>query len=110
MTEEHIERLMQNGITAYFHCAQCLAECPPSMSAAEFARLAFGGTPYGLQVWCIRHNRNIYHLDLTSQPRPACVTHGVEADTPYAPDLSLACPHCGVDPASGQVPTRLDDA
>jgi hypothetical protein len=104
------ETLMQNGITAYFHCAQCLKECPTSMSAAEFARLAFGQTPYGLQAWCVRHNMNVYHLDLTSQPRPGCCTHGFATDTPYAADLNLACPRCGFDPASGQDPTRRDDA
>jgi hypothetical protein len=110
MTVATAETLMQNSITAYFNCRRCLAECPPFMSAAEFARLNFGQTPYGLQVWCVRHNMNVYHLDLTSQPRPACVTHGVETDTPYAPDLTLACPRCGFDPASGQDHTRLDDA
>ena len=104
------ETLMQNGITAYFHCSQCLAECPSYMSAAEFARLAFGQTPYGVQVWCVRHNANVYHLDLTREPRPGCVTHGEQADMPYSADLDLACPRCGFDPASGQAPTRLDDA
>jgi hypothetical protein len=104
------ETLMQNGITAYVHCAQCLAERPASLSPAEFARLAVGQTPYGLQVWCVRHNMNVYHLDLTSQPRPGCCTHGVETDTPYAPDLTLACPRCGFDPATGQAATRRDDA
>ena len=106
---ETVETLMQNGITAYFHCAQCLQECPSYMSAAEFARLAVGQTPYGVQVWCVRHNLNVYHLDLTREPRPACVTHGVETDTPYAADLTLGCPRCGFDPASGEDPTRLDN-
>ena len=61
---ETVETLMQNGITADFHSAQCLQECPSYMSAAEFARLAVGQTPYGVQVWCIRHNMNVYHLDV----------------------------------------------
>ena len=102
------DTLMYNGITAYFHCAQCLQECPSYMSAAEFARLACGRTPYGLQIWCVRHNMNVYHLDLTWEPRPGAVTHGVATETPYGEDLDLACPQCGFDPASGQDPTPLD--
>ena len=104
------ETLMENGITAYFHCHLCLTECPSYMSPAEFARLAFGQTPYGLQAWCVRHNMNVYHLDLTRQSRPGCVTHGEHTGTPYGEDCTLACPRCGFDPASGQPPTRLDDA
>ena len=34
MAETSAETLMQNGIAAYLHCAQCLQECPSYMSAA----------------------------------------------------------------------------
>ena len=104
------ETLMLNSIAAYFHCALCLAECPSYMSAAEFARFAVGRTAYGLQIWCVRHNMNVYHLDFTRAPRPGCVTHGEQTGTPYGEDFTLACPRCGFDPASGQDPTRLDNA
>jgi hypothetical protein len=96
--------LMQNGIEAYIHCGRCLTERPAFMSAAEFARLAVGYTPSGIQVWCVRHNMNVYHLDLVDEAGPTCVTHGIETTVPYAPDLDLACYQCGFDPASGQAP------
>jgi hypothetical protein len=97
---DDVDHLMANQLTAFFHCAQCLAACPPDMSAAEFARLAVGRTPYGLQVWCVRHNLNVYHLDLTSATRPRCVTHGVETDVPFHDDLKLGCHRCGFNPGN----------
>jgi hypothetical protein len=51
---ETAERLMQNGITAYFQCARCMQECPSYMSMAEFARFNVGSTAYGIQIWCVR--------------------------------------------------------
>jgi hypothetical protein len=110
MTEDEkaIEALMENGIDTYVHCRQCLAERPAYMSMAEFARLAFGRTPHGLQVWCLRHNMNVYHLDLAHKPRPRYMGHGIQTATPYAADLNLACYRCGFDPASDEDPTRVD--
>ena len=105
MTDDaKIESLMENSITGYIHCAQCLEERPHYMSAAEFARLNIGYTPYGIQVWCLRHNMNVYHLDLVHTPRPRCVTHGQQTETPYSTDLQLGCYRCGFDPASGEDP------
>jgi hypothetical protein len=86
------------------HCAQCLAEKPEWISAAEYARLAVGPTSYGVQVWCLRHNMNVYHLDLTRLPRPGMVTHGRATETPYSADLRLSCYRCGFDPQSGEEP------
>jgi hypothetical protein len=39
-----------NEITSYAHCGRCLAERPDDQSPAEYARLAVGWTPIGLQV------------------------------------------------------------
>jgi hypothetical protein len=94
---DDVDHLMANGIGAYLHCALCLGECPPSQSPAEFARLSFGSTPYGLQVWCVRHNVNVYHLDLTT-PRPRCVTHALKPAGPFSEQLNLGCPRCGFEP------------
>ena len=95
---DDVDHLMVNGITAFMQCARCLHECPPFMSAAEFARLAVGTTPYGVQVWCVRHNMNVYHLDLTSPPRPRYVSHGIETEAAFGEDLNLGCPRCGFEP------------
>jgi hypothetical protein len=97
---DDVDHLMVNSMAEFLHCARCLAACPPELSAAEFARLAVGRTPYGLQVWCIRHNANVYHLDLTSTPRPRFVSHALEPETPFADDLTLGCLRCGFDPGA----------
>ena len=35
-------------------------------SMAELARISVGRTKTGIQVWCVRHEMNITHIDLSS--------------------------------------------
>ena len=55
-----------NNIFIYQHCAQCSVEQPDGYSMAEWARLSVGITERGLQVWCERHNLNVFELDFTN--------------------------------------------
>lgn len=55
---------VDNQITAFFHCAQCMREKPDGTSPREWVRLEAGWTPKGLQVWCMRHDLNIINIDL----------------------------------------------
>ncbi len=54
-------------IHSYMHCAKCLKELPSGESPASFARLSVGWTRLGLQVWCNRHNLNVFNLDFQGQ-------------------------------------------
>lgn len=52
-----------NNIFSYLHCAQCVAEQPSDVSMVEWQRYSVGRTQRGLQVWCERHNLNVFELD-----------------------------------------------
>jgi hypothetical protein len=49
-------RLIENGITTYFHCKNCF-------SNGIKDKVAVGWTFKGLQVWCDSCNTNIIALD-----------------------------------------------
>jgi hypothetical protein len=61
-------------IGAFMHCALCLKERPSNQSPLEWARLSVGWTPVGLQVWCVRHDCNVLHVDFEGQKHPADMT------------------------------------
>jgi hypothetical protein len=54
----------ENFISAYFHCKECLKSKPADVSPQEWARLDVGYTILGIQVWCVRHKKNVFHMDL----------------------------------------------
>jgi hypothetical protein len=60
-----------NEIESYFHCKLCLQEKPPGVSPEQYARLSIGFSPIGLQVWCVRHQCNVVHIDFEEQTHPA---------------------------------------
>jgi len=60
-----------NQIEAYLHCLQCLEEIPPGVSPREYQRIQAGWTVQGIQVWCVRHEMNIIHMDFEGQKHPA---------------------------------------
>jgi hypothetical protein len=56
-----------NEITAFFHCRGCFDRKPPGMPPKRWARFEVGWTPQGVQVWCLRCDRNIVHIKLPEQ-------------------------------------------
>ena len=58
-------------ILQYLHCGQCIKEKPANISMKEYANYEIGWTADGLQVWCIRHECNIMHVDFEGQTHPA---------------------------------------
>jgi hypothetical protein len=52
-------------IKMYMHCAKCLREIPEGQSPGDYARLHVGWTDTGLQVWCSRHDSEVFTLDGT---------------------------------------------
>ena len=61
------QRPDRNHIQLYFHCQQCLDEKPDAVSPQEYCRLQVGWTKKGVQVWCVRHDCNVVHLDFLGQ-------------------------------------------
>ena len=62
----------ENHIKQYMHCSLCLAEIPKDTSPQEWARIQAGFTPQGIQIWCVRHDCNICHIDFEGKsPFPA---------------------------------------
>ncbi len=57
------------GIEEFIHCAQCVEEWKSSaytrktQSPQEYQKIEAGWTEKGLRIWCVRHNRNVMHLD-----------------------------------------------
>lgn len=58
---------MANRIQAYFHCQQCLNERPADIAPRDWSRLSVGWTREGFQVWCVRHDRNVFDVDFCGQ-------------------------------------------
>ena len=60
-----------NEIVSFFHCRECLKERPHDVAPREWAHLEIGWTPLGFQVWCVRHDMNVIHVDFEGQKHPA---------------------------------------
>ena len=54
-------------IEFYLHCKKCAIELPKGVSPRDFQRIQLGWTKPGLQVWCVRHDVEIVHLDFLGQ-------------------------------------------
>ena len=59
------------GIAMYLHCGECIASLPDGMSPRDWAHLSVGFTKEGLQVWCVRHDCNVIHIDFEGEQHPA---------------------------------------
>lgn len=68
------------AIGMYMHCGLCIAEVTQmaadagSASPRDHARLSIGWTKQGLQVWCVRHDCNVLHVDFEGCTHPADTT------------------------------------
>lgn len=71
-----------NDIQGVIHCVRCLNERKASpelseqYSPGEYASLEVGFTREGVQIWCLRHDVNVMHIDFEGHKHPANV--GVE--------------------------------
>ncbi len=52
-------------IQMFFQCALCMEEMGshPGETPESFARFNAGWTRWGLQLWCVRHDCNVIHID-----------------------------------------------
>src|SRR5579872_7134082 len=67
-----------NQILIYIHCVLCLQEWEdgkaPGQSPRDYSRLEIGWTTPGFQIWCVRHNCNVLHMDFEGRKHPANVS------------------------------------
>ena len=65
-------------ITGFLHCGLCIEEFQAGAGGFEaprdYARLEIGWTKDGLQVWCMRHECNVVHMDFEGATHPANAT------------------------------------
>jgi hypothetical protein len=63
------------AIGGFVHCVMCLREIEQGranrQSPESYARLNVGYTEIGWQVWCVRHNVNVMHIDFEGHVHPA---------------------------------------
>ena len=70
-------------IISFVHCGDCCNEIPAGESLQDYARYELGFSGDGFQVWCLRHDREVVHLNsdgfINDLDRPH-VCHTCEAD------------------------------
>lgn len=54
-------------IMQFMHCKKCVEELPKGESPKNYARLSAGWTKLGIQIWCVRHEMNVVHIDFMGQ-------------------------------------------
>ena len=69
----------KNEIEMYLHCGLCLDEKPEDISPMDYQRIQAGWTVQGLQIWCIRHDCNILHIDFEGRKLSANTTRTSES-------------------------------
>lgn len=57
-------------------CKRCTESCPIGTLLQDYLRVSVGFTPYGLQVWCVRHQANVVHIDFRGQRLAVNATSG----------------------------------
>lgn len=77
--EQHRVIPNTNEIGGFLHCGLCLTECPNGTSPREYARLEVGYTKLGMQIWCVRHDCNVIHLDFDGRKLRANTTRKLDS-------------------------------
>ena len=67
----NLKKVRESKIHTFIHCALCCEEVPAGISMQEYAMEEVGFTTEGIQVWCLRHNANVCHLDFDGQKMAA---------------------------------------
>tara|TARA_R100000406_G_scaffold86190_1_gene70046 strand:- start:145 stop:393 length:249 start_codon:yes stop_codon:yes gene_type:complete len=56
-----------NDIQMFLHCKSCLNKRPENVSPREWVHIEVGFTKKGLQIYCVRCEKNICALDFLGQ-------------------------------------------
>ena len=61
----------QQKMHDFLHCRKCLEELPEDKSPRDYMHFEIGYTSRGFQVWCLRHECNVIHIDHMNADLPA---------------------------------------
>ena len=90
-----MKELNENNIENYYHCKICINELLNATSTKDlsmidpklsqytprtYARLEVGLTKQGFQVWCVRHNLNVIHIDFKGQEVDIETTKDIDSE------------------------------
>lgn len=50
-------------IKNFLECRKCAESCPLGIGLQDWLDVQVGLTAYGIQVWCVRHKANVFHVD-----------------------------------------------
>jgi len=74
-------------IQRFMCCASCERKKPSKATRREYARLEVGLTTEGLQVWCVRCEKEVFHVTaaalaslLAEMPGCACCPGGIHVE------------------------------
>ena len=58
---------LSKNIDNYLYCSECQREFESGMtdfgSMRDYSKIETGFTDLGFQIWCIRHDRNVCHIN-----------------------------------------------
>ena len=57
-------------IEAFLTCFRCLKDKPSDIALRDWTHFSVGFTELGLQVWCVRCNCNVIHIDFEGHTHP----------------------------------------
>lgn len=67
-SEVNINRHMpQEDADDFYRCPTCMKEMPEGISPREYSHIEAGFSSRGFQVWCLRHELNVIHIDFKGQ-------------------------------------------
>lgn len=58
------------GIKHVLECKRCVETCPHGTLLQDYLRVTVGLTAFGMQVWCVRHQCNVIHVDFRGARLP----------------------------------------
>ena len=62
-----MSKIMKNDIQIFLHCKNCLNKRPENVSPREWVHIEVGYTKKGLQIYCVRCEKNVCALDFLGQ-------------------------------------------
>jgi hypothetical protein len=57
----------QQDADDFYRCPACAKEAPQDVSPREYSHIEAGFSDRGFQVWCLRHEQSIIHIDFMGQ-------------------------------------------
>jgi len=66
-SSETLRTAPQQEADEFFRCTKCMKELPLNVSPRDYSHIEVGFSSRGFQVWCIRHDVSVIHIDFHGQ-------------------------------------------